>query len=257
MKYEITQDALNSFILSATDRSVVVLFALSQKVLVVDDVLLDMRAGATEGSSGDLPEKIRDTPNLDFMEAMRGEVRRYARRLSRKTRIQPDLKCSLCPRRTFDERRRLLQHVKSHHVASKKYCPSGYKQLHVAQAVFDNDRIRMGGGSPRPDTNYLLRSAEFMERETQSIPGRWTELDKMVSLVLGADGPHFRANIDMQGEDTLRRVGNTLYTEDFAQRIYSTSLTQEAVVERVSAYFCAVAQERGEVASLLPRNAAT
>ena len=258
VRYKTTRDLLNSCILTAVDRTEIVLFELGRGAQPADDVLLDLRAGATDRTTSYLyKEDPGDTPSNEFLETLRTEVRKYVRHLTRSTKDIKDTECKLCPKRSFVERRRLVKHVKSHHVERKRYCPSGYKQIHVAQALFDNDRIQRGGGVAVTGGNYLLRSAEFMKKYTQSIPGRWTDLDKMVTLVLDSNGPHFRANVDIQSGDALRRVGNTLYTRSFAESVFSTSLTHEAVVERVAAHFCAVAQEKGEVASLLPRNTAT
>ena len=247
-KYATTIILLTNNIASAIDRSTIVLFRLGH-MGTSSDILLDLRAGSTDD--------YLENPGEDFWASLSSEVQKYSKALSRTTPARDQLACDLCPRRRFGRVNLLRTHVKLHHTLKARYCASGAKQLRVAQALFDNDRFEGSGGSSCPRGGYLKRSAEFIVKHAGDLPDRWTDMDKMITLVLDVEGPQYWANINLQNRPALRRVGNTLYTQQFAQRIFTVALTNDAVVERAATHFCTVAQGSGEVASLLPRNPTT
>ena len=112
------------------------LFELAREIQPTGDILLDLRAGATDRTTRHLykadPE---DAPRNEFLGALRTKLRKYVKHLTRSTQETQDTECKLPPRSNFVGRRRLVTHVKSHRVEGKRYCPGGYKQIYAAQAL--------------------------------------------------------------------------------------------------------------------------
>ena len=134
--------------------------------------------------------------------------------------------CALCPKRSFDRVARALRHVKKYHTKKRNYAAAGPKQLKVAQAIFDNDRIT--GAAEKG--NYLARSGKVLKESltrsfgtaTTSVSRR--EKDKKLVLLLDAHGPRYVLGAKIGTTIHARKHGYVFYTREFATAIFRAAL---------------------------------
>ena len=158
------------------------------------------------------------------------------------------------PARTFDRAARAIAHVKKHHVKKKLHAPAGTKQLKVAQAIYDNDRITGAQGG-----NYLLRSGIFIRRcvgrqlgSTTASVSRW-EKSRKLALLLDATGPRYVLETNIGRTLHARKLGYCYYTREFGLAVFRSALLNRASFEKVRLEMTAKSQAHGnEGTSLLP-----
>jgi hypothetical protein len=169
--------------------------------------------------------------------------------------FNPSDRCPLCPWRRFPHRfdgasaTRIRSHLDVYHKPNSQYCGSGTKQLKIVMALYDNDILMR-----QVPSNLLGRSAEIMRVTVQpGIQSNLTHIDKLVRLVQDGEGVKF-VNADMAtNHESVRRVGNLLYTHTFAELLFKEVLVHscrlKSVITRIAIH---VANAGSELANLLP-----
>ena len=138
----------------------------------------------------------------------------------------PSAKCPLCPWRSFPHTKktvstdRVRAHIVKYHVASNQYCCSGTKQMKIAVALYDND-VLMG----QAPCKLLERSAELLQASVQpGLASSRNEVDKNIRLVLDSSGLKYANATSVVDSTLVRRVGNLLYTQSFAELLWKEVL---------------------------------
>ena len=192
----------------------------------------------------------------DLMAMLKAEKLAFVKKLESGKKVKKT-RCILCPCRSFGRASRALAHVKKHHVAKKRYAPAGTKQLRVAQAIYDNDRI-----TGEVKGRYLARSATFIRDNVGKSLGtsttsvsRW-EKDRKLSLLIDTNGPRYVMDKDIGAKVQARRQDDgTALSRPAVVSIFQSVLLTECRVERVMTGMAAQSRASGsEVTSMLPQN---
>ena len=101
------------------------------------------------------------------------------------------------------------------HSEDKRFGCRGVKQRKVIMAMHTLDNF-VG----HPQTGYLRKSAALLRRTVEpGVSPTRTLIDRFLRMVLTGDGPVFASAAALtEGRLEVRRVGNVLYTRDFAER---------------------------------------
>ncbi len=272
---------------AAVDRDTVLTFALlDAKEIKPEDpnlVLLDIMAGAVP-MEDDSDSPLDDEPGgddeavvqvgeelqallckeveyaLSGMVLKRGGYRGKKQPTNRKgmkgKRVKQEVasskhRCPLCPFRAFRERGQVKAHVCKYHKEAARHCPSGTKQLRIAVALYDNDTFC---GLPLV-ASYLSRSAAILREQLKpALSCTKMAVDKDIRMVLRHDGPVFVNKDVLGGGFAVRRMGNSMYTMEFAEAVFKAGVIARAQMRSVASTVMLKCQEsESELASLLPR----
>ena len=159
--------------------------------------------------------------------------------------------CPCCPWRRFDKRAHLIRHLQFQHVTSKRFCPSGTKQLRIAVSIYDQDALR--GKVMEP--NFLSRSAAIMRADVlPPIPTKYVFVDKTVRYVFIETGPIIMALHTIKSRSDLRRLGNLYYNRGFACLFLKAAATNNASLHRIyTDVIGSCTRHEGQLVSLVPR----
>ena len=139
------------------------------------------------------------------------------------------MQCPLCPFRYFGSNRgaRWESHLVGYHTSLKQFCCSGTKQLKIVMALFNSDRT-LGIAS----CSYLERSATILRNSVEpALDSGRNDIDRFIRLAFAGDGPIYRSVEWVEKERNLRRVGNILYTKEFADMVYQELILHESKVK--------------------------
>ena len=97
-----------------------------------------------------------------------------------------EFRCPLCPSRSFNRIARVVQHLQRYHTSTRRYTPSGRKQIRVLKALRDDDLLAKKSRCDR----YLERSASILAEGMQKqAGGRHLLVDNDVRICLDFAGP--------------------------------------------------------------------
>lgn len=163
----------------------------------------------------------------------------------------PPTTCPCCPWRQFERRQHLLRHLEKQHTRAKRFSASGTKQLRIAAALYDHDRLH----DQNPEPSYLARSSALLRRTVKgAMPRDVNAIDKKIRCVWHADGPEFVRLQNVQKATGLRRVGNMYYDRGFAEAFLHAASVSHGSLHKVQTHFLRTCRrENGQLASLIPR----
>ncbi|CAE7843115.1 unnamed protein product [Symbiodinium sp. KB8] len=159
--------------------------------------------------------------------------------------------CPCCPRRRFDKRAHLMLHLQSQHVAKKRFCPSGTKQLRIAVSIYDQDALQ--GEVMEP--NYPSRSAAIMRADVMPpIPIKFVCIDQTIRYVFTETGPMIMALHAIKSRSDLRRLGNLYYNHGFACIFLKSAAMNNASLHRIyTDVIGSCTRHKCQLTSLVPR----
>ena len=222
-----------------TDSLLVVNFAFSSDKADVKDacgqILLDLEAGSSD-SEDVLPDAhylVDDEGAVFFADAILTSLEEERNSFQQavedsKGQSRKGLHaCSLCPFRSFKERRKLLKHLQSHHSSKQQFVCSGTKQVKIILSLHDTDCARR-----HMQFEYLKRSAKYMrENVCPPLSHKNNEVDRHIRLLFAATGPTY-VNAAALGVTILaRRVRNVYYDKSFAEMFYRELVLHHANVK--------------------------
>ena len=231
-----------------------------------EKVFLDLLAGSSSSSasrkrpasnqSDSAPPRVANEGEVDvgqdLLDMMQTEVEE-ACALLKSTAGQTfrPTTCPCCPWRRFDKRAHLIRHLQFQHVTSKRFCPSGTKQLRIAVSIYDQDALR--GKVMEP--NFLSRSAAIMRADVlPPIPTKYVFVDKTVRYVFIETGPIIMALHTIKSRSDLRRLGNLYYNRGFACLFLKAAATNNASLHRIyTDVIGSCTRHEGQLVSLVPR----
>jgi hypothetical protein len=110
---------------------------------------------------------------------------------------------------------RIRDQIRLYHVVGKQYCCSGTKQLKVIIALYDNDVLLR-----QSPCKLLHRSAQLLrEHVVPALNSAHNEIDRNIRMILDDKVVKF-VNAESLKAMSLRRVGNLLYTQSFAEMLF-------------------------------------
>lgn len=165
--------------------------------------------------------------------------------------------CIYCPSgRNFQKKDRLIKHLRSDHSGLRLVPFKCNKILRSAQAIYDNDQIRLL--QPSSCKNYLARAVAIIKQQCgRCLPPQVScKFDRAAVMILDSDGPRFvpraRLSVDLLVRKVTREVH---YTKGFATLVFRLALTHRGTIEQVMTGCLALSQAAGnELTSLIPRN---
>ncbi|CAJ1435860.1 unnamed protein product, partial [Effrenium voratum] len=138
-------------------------------------------------------------------------------------RMGSQYRCPACPWRTFTRPARVKAHVRRYHKKHKQFVASGTKQIRILMCLHDSDQL-LG----RMRQRYLQRSASLLRSQVKpALSPTVNAIDRQIRMVLHKSGPRLERADAIRGKH-VRRAGNILYTQDFAEELYREMLLNHA-----------------------------